>query len=191
MLATRSGSVASWRLHLVALFACVLGGCRSEPPKSIEQLYTDERQLPGLYLTAETNARVIAPIEKGAFVDEKTGELCWPAKVCTNPDCPGRGPAGEPFLFITPITGVVANADGTVGYDASKEQTPDNYYGNCPQCLKKRNLPAEDDAVRKKYADFVQLYVLPETEKLRKEFAEKRQARVKELQERMQRKPDA
>jgi hypothetical protein len=176
-------------LYWLALLVCfAVGGCREEPPKTTEQLYTDERQLPAVYLTAKTSKRIVAPIEKGVFVDKETGELAWPAKVCTNPSCPGRGAAGEPFLFVAPDLSLKANPDGTVGYDSAKEVEIDNYFGNCPKCLATRNLTAESNADRKKYSDFVQEYVLPETEKGRKDLAEQRQARQKALEERMKRK---
>ena len=172
---------------LLLLFGFAMG-CREETPKTTEQLYSDERQLPAVYLTTKTGKRIVAPIEKGAFVDKDTGELAWPAKVCTNPRCPGRSSAGEPFLFVAPDPALVANPDGTIGYDNAKGKDIDNYYGNCPKCLATRNLPSESDADRKQYSDFVQEYVLSETEKVRKELAEKRQARQRALEERMQRK---
>lgn len=179
-------SIVSWCCLLAGLF--VASGCKSERPKTIDELYAEERQLPALFLTANTQQRVIVAGDKGVFVDEKTGELCWPAKVCNNPSCPGRSPAGEPFLFIAPDPGVVLKPDGTIGYDRSKEKVLDNNYGNCPECLKVRNLASENDADRKKFADFVQSYVLPETDKRRRELAAERQAHEKALQERIERK---
>jgi hypothetical protein len=178
-------SSVPFSLLLLASFA----GCTPERPKTIEELYEEERRLPMLYLTAKTGAQVTAEGDKGVFVDEKTGELCWPAKVCNNPSCPGRGPSGEPYLFIAPDPGIVLNADGSIGYDRSKEKVLDNNYGLCPKCLTIRSLSAETNADRKRYADFVQTYVLPESERRRLELTAERQAREKALQQRIEGKP--
>ena len=42
--------------------------------------------------------------------------------------------------------------------------------GACPECLKKRNLKAESNAIRNKYAKWVKPHVLPESAKRKKEL---------------------
>jgi len=183
-------SHASWVFAVCCCIVASLCGCSEPRPKTLEELYEEERKLPALYLTTQTNQRVIAPGDRGVFVHEKTGELCWPASGCYNPDCPGRTPSGEPFVFIAPDPAMFAKPDGTVGYDPSRGGELDNYYGNCPQCLKIRQLDQESDEDRLRYSTFVRPYVLPETEKRREELQAARKQREAELRERMNRAED-
>jgi hypothetical protein len=127
------------RLVLLVLPLCLIG-CSRAKPRSADEILTEKQRMPRLYLTAKTHARVIAPKSKGTFKDPATGEDCWPAMQCTNPDCPGRTEK-EPVLF-TP-------------FDVSAHQ-------GCPACAKKRNLARESAAEKVKYLKFVQPYELPE-----------------------------
>ena len=147
------------RSRLSFLYFCltlpVLAGCAESRPKTLEELYDEERKLPAVFITAESGTRVIAPGDQGVFVDEKTGEIAWRALTCTNPDCPAQKPQGEePFLFIAPDPAIIAEPDGTLGYDRSLVDEADNYYGNCPECLKVRNLASESDKDRQRYSNF-------------------------------------
>jgi hypothetical protein len=94
---------------------------------------------------------------------------------CHNPDCPARGPAGEPHLFIYPLPGFYAEPDGSVGYDPSRKAQPKAESGGlCPECLKGRdpNRLAQDE--RQQLINWVKPYVLPETEERRKELEAER-----------------
>ena len=176
---------------LMLLTTAVLCGCSEPRPKTLEELYEEERQLPALFLTADSGTQITAAGDTGAFVDEKTGEVAWRALTCTNPECPAKKSDGEqPFLFIAPDPAVIANPDGTLGYDRSLVDEAENNFGNCPECLKIRNLASESDKDRQRYSNYAVPYVLPETEKRREELAAARQAREAELEERMKRSVD-
>ena len=144
--------------------------------------------LPRLYLTAQTHKRVKAPAHKGVFVDEASGEICWPARACYAPNCPGRAADGEPLVFIAPDPGVYVKPDGTFGYDPARA-SPDKNSGACPECLKGRNLATETDQQRQRYINWVRPYVLPETARRLEELDEERKRRLEELKRRKQRKP--
>lgn len=179
------------RFLVLIATAIVCAGCGETRPKTLDELYEEERQLPSVFITADSNQQVTAPGNKGVFVHEETGELAWRALTCTNPDCPAKKPAGEqPFLFIAPDPANVANPDGTIGYDRSLVDEADNNFGNCPECLKIRSLATESDKDRQRYSNYAVPYVLPETAKRRKELAAARKEREAELQERMQRTVD-
>ena len=150
-------------LLLVIVGACLLSSCGSEtPPRTRDEIFRERMQLPALYFTAQTHQRVIAPADKGLFVHEPTGELCWPALVCNNPDCPGRK-ANEPLLFIEPDMGVYVKADKTIEYDATRARAATGAAGPCPACAKLRRPASEPPAQRQQYVDWVRPYVLPET----------------------------
>ncbi len=166
------------RLLPIAAALPLLASCsRSEPPPppSRDEIFRQRLDLPALYFTAKTHKRVIAPASKGLFVDEQTGEVCWPALVCNNPECPGRQ-GDEPLLFIEPDAGVYAKPDGTIGYDRARAAAGRSAVAGCPACLKRRKLQKETPEERARYVSWVQPYVLPETA-----------ARLKELDELLQR----
>jgi hypothetical protein len=171
---------------LIVTLVLFCTACGETRHKSFEELYDEERALPAVYLTAETNARIIAPGDKGVFVDEKSGELAWPAKTCINPDCPAERSADEPFLFIAPDPAIIANPDGTIGYDRSRVEEADNNFGNCPECLKIRELRKESEKDRQQYSNWAISYVLPETARRREELSEARKAREERLKQRIQ-----
>ena len=174
-------------MALAIVAAVVFAGCRNEPrPKTLDELFEEERQLPAIYITADSNKQITAPGDKGVFVDEETGELAWRAKTCINPDCPAKKTAGEePFLFIAPDPAIVANPDGTLGYDRSRVDMADNNFGNCPECLKIRDLKSETDKDRQRYSNWAISYELPESAKRREELAAARKEREAKLQDRM------
>jgi hypothetical protein len=164
------------RLLPIAAALPLLASCsKSEPPPpSRDEIFQERLALPAVYFTAKTHKRVIAPASKGLFIDEQTGEVCWPALACHNPDCPGRK-GDEPLLFIEPDAGVYAKPDGTIGYDRARA-AKQSVVAGCPECLKKRNLSAETPEQRARYISWVKPYVLPETA-----------ARLAELDELLQR----
>jgi hypothetical protein len=152
------------RLLPIAAALSLLASCsKSEPPPpSRDEIFQERLELPALYFTAKTHRRVIAPARKGLFIDAQTGEVCWPALACHNPDCPGRK-GDEPLLFIEPDAGVYAKPDGTIGYDQARAAAQRSVVAGCPECLKKRNLKAETPERRARYVSWVKPYVLPET----------------------------
>ncbi len=160
----------------VILFAAGLPGCGEDPPPSRDDIFNKQMELPTLYLTTQTGQHVIAPASKGVFVDEKSGEVCWPAQACHNPDCPGVGIDGEPHLFIVPLPG---------GPKPTRQAAPDkvttdhvNGQGHCPQCLKIRRLDNETPQLRQQYGNFVRPHVLPEAAEQMKEIEAARKARL-------------
>jgi hypothetical protein len=61
--------------------------------------------------------------------------------------------------------------DGTIDYDQKKSKEEGKVAGGaCPECLKKRNLKTESNAIRNKYAKWVKPHVLPESAKRKKEL---------------------
>jgi len=169
-----------------------------ETRRSFRQIDKERRELPALFLTAETHKEVIAPGNQGTFVDEKTGELCWPAYTCENPDCPGEEKNGRPHLFIHSDPLVKVGSDGEILYtEAPAGQPPDEYIvaqggflvPTCPACLKNRKLETETDKERQKYLNWVKPYILPKTLKRQKELDEELSRRHADLEERRKRKP--
>ena len=183
------GMAMQLRFSFAAMLLIVCVSCGETRPKTLDEMYEEERQLPSLFITAQSGTQVTAPGDTGVFVDEATGELAWRALTCTNPACP-KYSIDEPFLFIAPDPAIVANPDGSLGYDRSRVDEADNHFGNCPECLKIRNLASESDEDRQKYSNFATPYVLPETGRRREELAAERKAREAELQQRMQRSAD-
>ncbi len=160
-------------------FLLVLGvlwvGCsgKEKPakPRTRDEIFLEIQALPTLYLTGETRTEIITSGNKGNFIDEKTGEICWRVMECTNPDCPGKGAEGKPLKFVTPDPAMYAKSDGTIGYDKGKSKQSEKMAGGaCPGCLKGRNLKTESDAVRNKYAKWVKPHVLPESAERKEEL---------------------
>ena len=108
--------LAALFLTAVALGCFTSCGREAAPPRSRDEIFRERLELPSVYLTVKSHKQVSAPGGKGSFVDNETGELCWPALCCNNPDCPGRTSEG-PYLFIDPDPGIYLKADKTVGYD--------------------------------------------------------------------------
>ncbi len=152
-------------------------------------MFRERMKLPRLYLTAETRSRVIAPTDKGVFVDEASGEICWPTLVCNAPNCPGKAADGKPLVFIAPDPCTFKKPDGTLGYDPARESLGEKYSGACPECLKIRDLGTETPQQRQRYIKWVRPYVLPETARRLKQLDEQRQHRREELRRRKKRKP--
>jgi hypothetical protein len=137
-------------------------GCSRAQPRSTDEIFTEKRQLPRLFLTTKTHTRVLGVKTQGMFKDSATGEDCWPALQCTNPDCPGRK-GDEPAIFIC--------------FDVSASK-------GCPECAKKRNFKAETNADRAKYLKFVEPYELPEVRERLRALDEEYKLAFKQTQER-------
>ena len=109
------------------------------PPRPRQEILREQVSLNGLFLTENTLREVIAPITS---MPTFQGERCWPAYTCTNPDCPGKGKQGRPYLFINPKPGTE-----TV----------------CPACMESRDVSSESEADKRRYRNYPVPYELPET----------------------------
>ena len=183
------------------LWFCV--SCGSQPaPRSFRQITVQRKQLPALFLTANTRKEVILPADVVCpVVDKETGELCWRAYVCTNPSCSGKGKTswGRPLLFIHPDPLVKVGPDGKAFYEKPPPgKEPFEYllelggttYPTCPECLKIRNPESETREQMMQYAHWVEPYVLPETARRLNELDEEEQRWREQRQKRKNRRPD-
>lgn len=162
--------IAAATLWLASGSLLLLAGCGGEP-RTTDDIFREEMELPSLYLTVKTQTRVTAPAGKGTFIDKATGEAAWPALACQNPNCPGRGANGEPVLFID-AGSASSTRDGAPAVET---------YGCCPACMKGVNWKSLSAAERQKYVNWVKPYELPESAKRRAELAEERK-RISESQ---------
>ena len=176
-------------------FACcaivplvMVAGCTK--PRALEEIEAEQRALPVLYLTEKSMAEVHAPADAGLFVDKATGELCYRAYECRNPDCPGKGSGDKPHLFIHRDVLVSVDASGEISWSQIPAgQNPQDYIRaqggymapTCPKCAELRDLDNESDADRQKYQQFIELHEIPETaarrEELEAEYQEAFEAR--------------
>jgi hypothetical protein len=161
---------------LLAMF----GGCTKSPPptRSSDEIFSERMELPALYLT-KGGKKISTASGKGPFVDVESGEIAWPALACNRPDCPGRSPVGEPFLFFSPDPAMFVTREGSIGFDIERAKNAPAEAGLCPECLKQRNLANESLDQQQQFRNWVAPYVLPETvERLAQLEAErKRRAR--------------
>ena len=123
---------------------------RTTPPEPVEVAPVAP---PQHGVTIETDAEKIelddAVVTQGdqgqAIVDDKTGQLVWPALTCTDAECPSREAEHQPFVFVFPLRGARLDTEGYVvvpGDVSPNEQIPE-----CPVCGKRGR---------------VERYVLPE-----------------------------
>ena len=170
---------------------CFSAGCKQDepPPRSRDDVFFERLKLPALYLSADGKTRVIAPANRGLFVDEKSGEICWPALMCQSPECPGRKADGQPFVFVLPDPSIYVKPDGTFGTDSERAEAAKDQPVGCPLCMKDRNLATESPQQRQHYIDWIQPYVLPETAKRLQELDDEDRRREELFQQRKNRKP--
>lgn len=172
---------------LSGLIGCmVLAGCGKD--RSIQEIEKEERSLDALYLTAEIGKEITAPGNKGVFVDEETGELCYPAYMCANPDCPGKKSGDRPFLFIHRDVLVRVGPGGKVVRDEIPPgKDPVEFIksrggflvATCPACWEVRKARAETPAQKQQFIDWARPYTLPETAKRMEELEQEYQQRQK------------
>lgn len=146
------------------------------PPRSRDEIFQERLRVPTLYISETSGKRIVTEGGRMNFVDKESGEVCWVAWACHAPNCPGRGPNGEPFLCIEADAGFYAKPDGTVGYDPKRSGLTPKRVGMCPQCSVIRKPEAETPEQAMEYSRLVQLHQLPEAV-----------ARIKELDEEMAR----
>jgi len=148
---------------LVLAAGCLTGCGRPTPlPRPRQKIFNERRSLPALFLAAESRRRVIAPGDRIVFVDPESGEICWRALACRAPNCPGRGPQGEPFLCIEADPTFFRQPDGSLGIDPARAKGEPKKLGFCPKCNEIRNPATETAADAERYAQWVQPYELPE-----------------------------
>lgn len=165
-----------WVLGLVLLTISGCSGCGDDSAKPRKRLTPTEFKLEGeklharrmgvekLYLT-EDRRRVITTDFGRATIDPETGEIAWRTFQCNNPDCPGRGEHGEPFLFPWPDP-LIYIQDGKLA--SRRPETEEDLrllkeFGEqkCPACLELRDIEAESVDVRQQYQGWCRMYVLP------------------------------
>ena len=172
---------------LLGLIGCVvLAGCGED--RSIKEIEKEMRSLDALYMTVETGKEISAPADKGVFVDEETGELCFPTYMCTNPDCPREKKGDRPFLFIHRDVLLKAGPGGEVVYnEIPPGKDPVEFIKSqggflnptCPACWKVRKPESETPAQKQQYIDWVQPYSSPETAKRMEELEQEYQQQDK------------
>lgn len=158
---------------LLLCLPLLLTACGEEELPTRDELFQMEQELPAPYLALQSGELIEAPGDKPAFYNEDTGEHCYRAQACHNPDCPGRGPDGQPFLFVVPLP--YKQADGAIAQpDVSAAKAAHNVNRECPQCLTIRNKTSEPAELTQKYINWVKMHELPETVEKRAEIAELR-----------------
>jgi hypothetical protein len=171
-----------------AFFGLVWVGCSGDSkPRPLEEIQQEQLSLPALYLTYDDKREVIASGDQGdVIVDKDSGKLAFRAWTCTNPDCPGKKPAGQrPLLFIWHDPLYFVDESGSVNYDAVPNRAEmivkrgGHLEPTCPECLKIRDGARETPAVEQQYRDWCQQYVLPtaasRSEELRQEVRARRE----------------
>ena len=169
------------------------------PPRSRNEIFVEQTKLRRLYLTSKTNTRVVEDFSRGVHVHEETGEICWPALACYNPDCAGRGPNGELFAYITPDSSAYVTSTGAIAYRRTSSakatpsedtflvgenpneiyaQRPDLLGGVCPECLKTRDLANETDEDRRRYELWIRPHQFPDVAQRMRELVEERRRRI-------------
>ncbi len=172
----------------------LVAGCGSEPkPRSVDEINAAREALPTLYMTA-SGKRIEAPRSQGVFVDKESRELAWPAYECTNPDCPGRSPDGEPHLFVWEDARLFVTPEGTLGSrkfetaqqwrDAVAEAGGDRQ-PTCKKCVGIRDLDAETPEEGQKYSEYPRQYKLPRTREMEKQLDAEHQERIEYINRRI------
>lgn len=180
-------------MAVFGLIVGLAGGCSDTKPRSLEEIEQDRLSLPALYLN-DSGQEVIAPGNRGLFVDEASGEIAWPAYTCTNPDCPGEPSGGrKEFVFTWPDPRYYVAEDGTLGtreYDAAEwlaalKEMGGHEVPTCPACLEQRDLGQESRAEIEKYRLWVEPYVLPGTDERLAALAAEKQQRAEYIERRL------
>jgi len=181
-------------LALLIVVSAISCGPREEPTLTRGQIFEERIKVDTLYLT-EDGREIIAPgTPLEAIVYPKTNKLAWRAWQCNNPDCPGEGKDGRPFLFTCPDPFKFVAEDGTVGIrqpeDTDKDRELFARYSEqvCPACLPLRNRETETLDQRLQYQQWCQPYVLPRSAKQLKKLDDEFRRREDEMERRRRRK---
>ena len=165
-----------WAFCGALAIACtsIAVGCGESKPRPRKEIIQEQVQLDKLYITGKSAKRIVAPGDKGVFIDPETNEIAFPAVQCHNPDCPARKEGGEGRIFAIVDPTLAVESDGRIWSDEKRAGAPDEYLGQCPDCLKIRDFKSESPEQKQKYIDYVKPYVLPESaarnEELEKEL---------------------
>ncbi len=170
------GSKLGIKLLAVALI-CLPIACEDDKPRSRDDLFTEQRELPKLFMTAKTHKRIEAPASRNIFIDEGTGETAWPAAECHAPNCPGR--EGDTLYLFPDINPAMhAKPDGTIAPGTPPEgNNGGKPAGFCPKCWKAFNLANAGQDKQREYNLYVKPHVLPETAKRMAELEQERRDR--------------
>jgi hypothetical protein len=163
---------------IVGSFLITMTGCGEEKLPTRDELFNREMELPTLFISQNTGKHVIGPASKPAFIDEETNEVCWPARICLNPDCPKKTVEGDPYFFIMPLAEAMPDTKGKPKVANTDSAPPTNGNGLCPACFPIRDVKNETQATRQKYVNWAKSYVLPETAKKMKEIEAARKERI-------------
>jgi len=168
------GTAGTYTHELSAAAEVYRGGApayvSTPPPRGEMDILQEQIGLNRLFLSEKSLQEVVAPANTFPTFH---GEKCWPAYMCTNPDCPGkdRGREGVPYLFI------------------HTDQSIPNAI--CPACLEIRNLEAETDEDKLRYRNYPRLFELPETQRRLDELARERKSLYGFLQEQAREREEA
>ena len=128
-------------------------------PRLMHDIVVERLNVNQLYLTEKTRKEVIAPAKLLTPLDPETGERCFPALTCHNPECPGKQQASgdRPYLFISSSMHMQVQ---------------------CPACAKSHDPSTRTQAEHVQYRAWVKPYRLPESAtRLRQLDEESRTAR--------------
>ncbi len=141
--------------------------------------------MPMLFLTEKTQQEVLVPGDTPPFVHKESGELCYPALTCTNPDCPAERQGDRPpvFILFDPLRSVDPNGEvvwAEVPAGRASREYIESLGGylepTCPACIKKRDVANETAEQKQQYLKWVVTYMPPETakraEQLKQEYDE-------------------
>lgn len=163
----------------------ILSGCGAD--RSLSQIEQEMRSLDTLYLTAGSGKKITAAATKGVFVDGESGELCFPAYVCTNPECPGSQGDGQPFLFIHRDVMLRVGPGGEIVRDEMPQgRNPVDViesrggFANptCPACWEVRRGRPETQAMKQQFVEWAQPYTLPVAAARKKELEDEYQRKA-------------
>jgi hypothetical protein len=180
--------------RLVVCTALALAHCGCARQRTLEEIEADQRTLPTLYLTEKSNKQIVAPANRGLFVDEATGEICYQPFECLHPQCPGKS-GDKPVLFVHRDVLVSLGPDRKFVYqpvpaDVDFEEFIRSKGGQpvptCPHCLKNRKLESETPEEKLAYQKSVRPYEMPETTKRREELKQEHQQAYESLKKRRQ-----
>ena len=108
--------IRGWLTAISLTCVLLMPGCsgcnQNNSPRTRDDIFNDQMAVETLYFT-EDGDQVLAPgSTRGMVVDEASGKLAHAAWQCNNPNCPGRGPEGEPYQFALPDPFAYIDEDG-------------------------------------------------------------------------------